>query len=165
MSGFKFLAQTGTPVEASSFSFCCASRRQGAMTEITNGKQAVERLFSCPHHRPYTEMCASRPFGQQRAANARGDAAALRLYHPANETLAHWNSSKKPPLLLGVSPSCVRAARLNSAGHAGFTSALVPYKEQKALLSLEPVGDTGRAAHDYSVGTSGTIIGDVVAHN
>jgi hypothetical protein len=35
--------------------------------------------------------------------------------------------------------------RLNSAGHAGFPSALVPYKEQKALLSLEPVADTGRA--------------------
>jgi hypothetical protein len=46
--------------------------------------------------------------------------------------------------------------RLNSAGNAGSTSALVPYKEQKALLSLEPVADTGRAAHDYSA---------VVAHN
>ena len=37
----------------------------------------VERLFSCRHYRSYTEMCASRPLGQQRAANARGDALLL----------------------------------------------------------------------------------------
>jgi hypothetical protein len=80
-------------------------------------------------------------------------------YHPANETLAHSNSSKKPPLLLGFSPSCVRAATFELGGPCRL------YKEQKALLSLEPVADTGRAAHDYSAGTSGTIIGDVVAHN
>jgi len=38
---------------------------------------SVERLFSCPLHRSYTEMCASRPFGQ-RVVNARGDALLLR---------------------------------------------------------------------------------------
>ena len=37
-------------------------------------------------------------------------------YHPANETLAHSNSSKKPPLLLGFSPSCVRAATFELGG-------------------------------------------------
>jgi hypothetical protein len=40
--------------------------------------ERLERLFSCPHHRSYTERCASRPLVQQRAANARGDAPLLR---------------------------------------------------------------------------------------
>ena len=50
-----------------------ASPRSGSLKG-----ERLERLFSCPHHRSYTERCASRPLGQQRAANARGDALLLR---------------------------------------------------------------------------------------